>query len=269
MLYWRDKMFPFIKIGNYFIPMYGLCIVAGIAVAVVFWIFYAKKNDIVTEDGIILGFSGIGAGIIGAKLFYIVISFSTIDLISLFKEHGWMLIADSGFVYYGGLLLGIAVIFIVSHYSGIQINKCEAGLVPLVPLVHAFGRIGCFFAGCCYGKPTDSLIHIKYTAPLSDAPIGIPLVPIQLYEALFNLILFVFLLYYRKRNSSGTLLMYLCIYAIGRFIMEFLRADKIRGSILGLSTSQIISIAVFVAGITIVLISRVLRKKSDNRNITE
>jgi phosphatidylglycerol:prolipoprotein diacylglycerol transferase len=124
------------------------------------------------------------------------------------------------------------------------------GLVPSVPLAHAFGRLGCFFAGCCYGVP--SAFGLEFNAS-ELAPHGVKLLPVQLIEAGCNLLLFVLLLvlsrFCRRRGLlTGT---YLAAYAVMRFVLEFFRYDAERGVFWGLSTSQWISLLLLPAAVFI------------------
>ncbi|MDD6229959.1 MAG: prolipoprotein diacylglyceryl transferase, partial [Lactimicrobium massiliense] len=123
-------------------------------------------------------------------------------------------------------------------------------VMPTVALAQAFGRIGCFFAGCCYGVETHS--HFALTFPGGSlAPAGVPLVPTQLLSSFGDFVLFV-ILYQALKNSkteNRVAALYLILYSIGRFLIEFVRGDIIRGKIGILSTSQFIAIWVLLAGI--------------------
>lgn len=191
------------------------------------------------------GFVGL---IIGAKLFYLVPHLSDIwnyrEIIfsSLENTAQYFL---SGFVFYGGLIGLFAGVMIYGREFKIQVSQYMKILIPAVPLFHVFGRIGCYLAGCCYGIETES----SWLFIFIDAQ-GIPRIPIQLIEALINLILFFFLIYYlRKRKTSRySISIYFITYSIIRFVLEFFRDDMERGFFI-LSTSQWISIILLVIGI--------------------
>lgn len=138
-----------------------------------------------------------------------------------------------------------------------------AVIVPAIPLAHAIGRIGCFLAGCCYGRIVDTPISVCYHNPIGGAPVGVPVFPIQLVESACNILVFVILLIYtRKRLKAGSVLfLYAILYGIERFCLEYFRADEIRGIFLGLSTSQWISIAMIIFGI----VGFVLARRRENR----
>ena len=116
----------------------------------------------------------------------------------------------------------------------------------MLPLIHAFGRIGCFLAGCCYGIPYCGYFNVVFPKN-SFAPQGINLFPIQLCEAFFLILLSFFLLYLTLKNKSRHMvLIYLFCYSIIRFILEFLRYDSARGKVLFFSTSQWISLIILI-----------------------
>ena len=143
----------------------------------------------------------------------------------------------------------------------VKVADAFYAILPSVPLAQAFGRVGCFLAGCCYGCETDLPIGVIYTNPVGGVPTGVPLLPVQLIETVMNLILFALLMLYDKktRNKQHRMTMP-CLYGIGygviRFILEYFRYDSIRGFLLGLSTSQWISILIFALCVTGILIMK-------------
>ena len=127
-------------------------------------------------------------------------------------------------------------------------------VMPAVSFAQGFGRLGCFFAGCCYGRETDSWFSITFTH--SDfAPNGVKLLPTQLMSSAGDFLICGLLLLYagRKPKEGQVAAGYMVLYGIGRFIIEFFRNDY-RGSIGVLSTSQIISIGVVAAGVVFYLV---------------
>ena len=132
-------------------------------------------------------------------------------------------------------------------------------IAPVVPLFHVFGRIGCFLGGCCYGAESPVGFVYRYS-PIPDAN-GVVRFPIQLVEAFWNLLLFLVLSHLlRKNRFSGRLFCgYLLAYAPARFLLEFWRGDTLRGSWLGLSTSQWVSLLV-IAGALLVLFRQTARQ---------
>ena len=121
-------------------------------------------------------------------------------------------------------------------------------------IVHGFGRIGCFNAGCCYGLPTDHFLSVVFTDTACQAnPLNVPLHPTQLYEAAFIFSILIFLLIQKKykRFDGQQFLLYLILYAIGRSVLETLRGDLDRGFVIGdwVSNSQFISLLVILVAI--------------------
>ena len=136
-------------------------------------------------------------------------------------------------------------------------------MIPVVALAQGFGRIGCFFAGCCYGKETTGFGVVFPHGSL--APSGVKLIPTQLISSFGDFVLFFFLIrvYNDPEHRDETAAWYLILYSLGRFMVEFLRGDEIRGFIMGLSTSQFISIFMFIAGIILLAVRRKSRKQPE------
>lgn len=160
----------------------------------------------------------------------------------------------SGGVFYGGLLGAIIAGYILMRRSKLPWWKTADACAPGIALGNVFGRLGCFFAGCCWGKPTTLPWGVRFPPEgheITGVPTGVPLHPTQLYESFAMLLVFFFLLWLHKRKkfSGQVILAYAIIYATVRFLIEFVRDDP-RGNILGLttltglSTSQLIGIVV-------------------------
>lgn len=251
------NVLPIIEIQRVPISMYGLMIVIGAFLGVYIGIKRSNKYHIEREDVIFSScFAAIGL-IIGAKLLYIITAIPTIikhkDIVfssfSNFKE-----LLSGGFVFYGGLIGAVIGFYIYSKQYKINIIDLLDLMAPSIPLIHGFGRLGCFFAGCCYGIEYSGPFHIIFHKSLA-APNGIPLFPIQVLESGLNFIAFIILLIYgRKLRSSGKLIgAYIVYYSIARFFLEFLRGDVARGIFWGISTSQWISLPLLAIGILFIL----------------
>ena len=164
-------------------------------------------------------------------------------------------------VFYGGLVGAILMAYLYSRLAKIDFWLYADIFAPAIPLFHAFGRIGCFMAGCCYGIENDwgFVYHNEY---LDQSINGVTRLPIQLIEAGFNIIIMLVLVYCdTRRFKKGSLLgIYFILYPTVRFIDEFFRGDEIRGHLLFLSTSQWISIIIFITG-AIILSKRYIFEK--------
>lgn len=234
------------NLGAFKIYGYGTMIAIGICAAVLLVTYRAKKRGY-NEDKILdMSIVAIILGIIGGKLMYIITDFKNImEDPSILKDFG------AGFVIYGAILGGILGAYIYCKFKKWNVLKIMDLCVPSLPLAQGFGRIGCLFAGCCYGAETNSPFSIVFKEG-SLAPAGVHLHPTQIYSSIFDFALALGLLWYAKkeRKSGRVLSLYLIIYSIGRFMVEFLRNDP-RGNVGALSTSQFISIFILIIGVMI------------------
>ncbi len=253
-------MLPFITIFNRQIPMYGLLIMAGVSLGVSFAVFFPAKKHIARQDIFnAVCYAGVGV-FAGAKLLYIVLTLPELFFAQNAPALTWELVYRLfayGFVFYGGVLGGLFGIFLYACKYKLAFLPLTETLIPAVPLVHAVGRIGCFCAGCCYGVPMEPPWGVYFHAD-SVALHGVPLFPVQLYEAALNVVLFIGLFAYsRKERRPGQILgLYLLFYALIRFTLEYFRFDAARGFLLGISTSQWISLLLLPVGLCLLLAKR-------------
>ena len=238
-----------IEIGAVMIPWYGLFIVLGIAAGAVLGYFLIRANRMDYDDFIQTAcFVGLGA-MAGAKLLYLIVSWRSIDFSRITDPEYLNALMGGGFVFYGGLIGGLTGLYLCGKILHIPVTDYARAAIPVIPLVHAFGRIGCAFAGCCYGVPYDGPGAVAYTESIA-APTGVPLFPVQAVEAAGNLLITAVLCIYgeicrRKGRKAKSLQLYLVLYAVFRFALEFARYDDSeRGILMGLSTSQWISIVI-------------------------
>lgn len=235
-----------IRFGPLIIHTYGFLVAMGFLLGLGLAVRQAKKLGIPSNKIIDLGFYILLAAIIGSRLFFIFINASHYmkNPLDIFK------IWEGGLVFYGGVLLAVPTAIWYVKKNGLGIWKTADIFAPSIAIGHALGRLGCFAAGCCYGKPAEPLPwSVTFTDPESLARIGIPLHPTQLYESAGEFINFLILITLRRYSSfNGQLFMtYLLLYSVLRFIVEFFRGDVNRGFIIyNLSISQGISILVFL-----------------------
>jgi phosphatidylglycerol:prolipoprotein diacylglycerol transferase len=186
------------------------------------------------------------AGLLGAKLLLLVVEWPYYsrhpgELLSLFQ---------SGGVFYGGLLAALPVAWWYARRHSLPGWATADVLAPAVALGQAVGRLGCFAAGCCYGRPTSVPWAVTFRDPYAGRTVGTPLDvalhATQLYESMAALALFGFLLWLsrRRRFPGQVALAYIGLYAGARFVIEFFRGDAARGVVFGgaLSTSQFIAL---------------------------
>lgn len=180
-----------------------------------------------------------GAGmILGSKTLFIVTELPKV--FSMFSwKFLWETIVTSGFVFYGGLLGAFLGAWAASRILHLHLAFRELlnSVVPGFLLFHACGRIGCFFTGCCYG------VRSRYGFPLEGEP-GVTRFPVQLLESSCLFMIFIVLLIMKQKRSTKIVECYLVLYAVCRFVLEFLRGDSVRGIWFGLSTSQWISLGI-------------------------
>lgn len=169
-----------------------------------------------------------------------------------------------GGVFYGGLIGGLIAGLIYIKKAKMPADIASDCAAVSIPLFHGIARVGCFLGGCCYGVEWEH--GITFTHSLVEPANGVPRVPIQLFEAGFNILLFVALLILINKNVlKGKLLaIYLLTYAIGRFTLEFWRGDDYRGHLFGLSTSQIIAVLMFIGSGAFLIIKGVKKRGAVN-----
>lgn len=243
------------------IPSYGTMIVLGALIAnVICFLMVIKKDKKDPLDLIILEAYGLLGGFIGSKLLYIIVSFDDIEWNRITELEYFSRLISGGYVFYGGL---IGALFFVILFGKIHkldwwffLRKYTFG----IPLAHAFGRLGCFMAGCCYGIPYEGVFSVVFPSE-SFAPSGIGLFPVQLIESACLLILALILLIYSlKGGYKYSIPIYLISYGVIRFILEYLRYDAYRGEYFGLYTSQWISIFMVLIGVVIIIYTNYNKK---------
>lgn len=244
-------MFPkLISFNGFFIPTYGFLVLIGIIFSLLIGKKIAKKEGLDPNKIIDMAISIIIFSFIGSKIFLIFTDFSYLKSL---KNFIWLL--RSGGVFFGGLIAGVLTAFYYLKKYNLPLWKVSDIFGIGIPFAHFFGRIGCFSAGCCWGKPCSLPWGVVFKNEFSGEYMGVPLNvkihPTQLYEAFFLFFLFLFLFFYlyKKRKFYGQIfLSYIILYSFFRFFIEFLRDDP-RGYFLIFSTSQWISIFAFFTSI--------------------
>jgi phosphatidylglycerol:prolipoprotein diacylglycerol transferase len=239
------------NVGPLVMPTYGILLVLGMLAGL--WIVtrQARKAGLVPETITDMAVYAIIAGLIGAKVLLLIVewpfySHNPRELLSLFQ---------SGGVFYGGLLGAIPVAFWYARRHQLDGWRTADVLAPGVVVGQAVGRIGCFMAGCCYGKPTNVAWAVTFTDLYANrnvgTPLDTPLHPTQIYESAACFLILGILLWMapRKKFHGQVVLAYVFLYAVARYVIEFYRGDAIRGFVLGgrLSTSQGIAVLLVVA----------------------
>lgn len=260
-------MFPGIHIGSIFIGTYAICAVIGVFAAFPFAVRRYKK---LTGDGLPLIFvclSGALGVFIGMHLLFGITNVSSWNTLFTASDLGEFVKRFQGIfggsVFYGGLLGGIAAGGISIKAQKLPADTATDCLAPAIAMFHGFARIGCFMGGCCYGIEWEH--GVIFANAVVESANGVPRVPVQLFEAGFEFLLsaLLWILLLKVPKAQGKLLaLYLLIYPVGRFMLEFLRGDEYRGFIFGLSTSQFISILVFSGSLAYLIIKLYKSKNS-------
>lgn len=256
---------------------YGICMATGILLcfAFIMFVMYKRKfNEDASDKIIFVGIFGTGFGIFSAALFQ-----GLYDFIAN-PDGGFHL---NGMTFIGGLIGGVLsflgvwwlYIYVIAPRTKIKFlqNNMNAGLCDLLPFVpigiviaHAFGRLGCFFAGCCYGKPTEAWYGIACAHGFNDAlgmrMDGVKVVPTQLFECLFLVALGVVMaILYFKFKFNWNFSVYLCAYGVWRFFIEYVRADYRGEFVGGITPSQFWSILMVALGVGYYFAYKYLFKK--------
>lgn len=251
----------YINFFNIAIPSYSLMIILGLIISNIVALNVIKKHQLNLDNFILLETYCLSFGMLGAKLLYLFIIRNAIDWSQIFNWSYTKNLLQGGFVFYGGLIGGLAGIFIASFLHKIDVKMYITKLIFCVPLAHGFGRIGCYLSGCCYGMPYSGPFHVEYHN-IPYALCEIKLFPIQLVEAviLFLLaIVYFYLAYYNKKSPSLLPIIYFITYAVIRFILEFYRFDTQRGSFWTLSTSQWISLMILTSSLLIIVFKKTFK----------
>lgn len=252
-------MYPeLFRIGNFPITTYGIWLAVGMIVALYAASRLAARDGLSRDRIYDLGLWTLVGGLLGSKLLMFLVD-DNVDVFSLD-------FLRSGGVYYGGFLGGLATVAFLLYFYKLPFWKVADAFAPAVALGQAFGRQGCFAAGCCWGKPTDLPWGVHFTElghQYTGVPIanGVHLHPTQLYESFFMLLVFAGLVYLHKHKkfNGQVFIAYGAIYALFRFLIEFIRDDP-RGDLFGLttmtglSTSQIVSLIVAIGAVIFMIV---------------
>ncbi len=250
------------SIGRFTVHGYGLMIGLGFLAAVLTGGWLAKKRGLSDGDFVNIAMLVLVIGFLGGKLLHIIVEFRA------FLSDPISVIGSEGFAVYGGIITGIATIFVYCRVKKLDFLHYIDLFATAVPLNQALGRVGCLLAGCCYGRETDSAFSLVFPEGCC-APAGVKLIPTQPMMAVGNFIIFVIIFAYyfgtcpKANDGAGEgklkyipgipTSLYLILYSLGRFVIEYFR-DDFRGSVGPFSTSQFIAIFTFAAGLALCII---------------
>lgn len=236
------------EIAGLTVYTYGFMIAVGVVAAVAYMAIQGKKDVGLTFDQANSLFLIIFiSAFVGGKVFLV------FENPSYYSGNLSRLLTGSGFVFYGSFLFAVPSMLWYFRNQKLHIYKMLDVMAVVTCLVHMFGRVGCFMAGCCYGKPTTSSMGVTFTDTVCQAePLNTPLYPTQLWEAGYILVVMIVLLVIKKyyQKFYGQLfLLYLVLYAIGRSVLELFRGDVTRGFIIDgiLSNSQCVALLILIS----------------------
>jgi len=257
-------MFPVLfSIGPLTLHTYGIFVATGIVVGVLVTIRIGRSQGITPQNIVDISFIAIFSGIIGSRLLYILMNLSyyssnPLDMLKLWQ---------GGLVFSGGLLAGL--IMLIWHARRKDYNLLLLGDIwsPGVAIGQGIGRIGCFMAGCCYGKPTTVAWGVVFTDPRSLVPEpirNVPLHPTQLYSLLSGFVIFIILMILtaKKKFEGQVLLWFLILHSASRLLIERFRGDD-RGLIPGTdwSVTQFSTVFILIGAVIMLLIIKTRQEK--------
>lgn len=269
-------MLPSFHFLGFHVPSYTFMLVCGIVSFLLLFLWFFRnllKEDRVTFNRLLfVSCLSIGALGIFAFLFN-----------SLFHSIEEKRLVLGGITWLGGAVGAIFTFLLLTRLLVPKKRGYEPEtlslLMPGIALGHAFGRVGCFLGGCCYGKVSDSFLAVVYPEgssaaklyPNADGSGSLPVLPMPLFEAAFELLLFFALMLLPKRAKRYGLSLYAVGYGLFRFVAEFFRGDS-RGSVGGFVTpSQLLSLVLILFGIFVFLEMKGLlfRKMHQKRLVTQ
>jgi len=239
------------KLGPLTIHTYGALVASAFLAGIFLAMRQAKREGLDPEQILDLGMYILAAAIIGSRIFEVAVEYRyytahPLEIVMIWK---------GGLVFYGGFIGALFTgIWYLNRHS-LPLWKVGDILAPSIALGQSIGRLGCFSAGCCYGKPTDLPWGVTFTDPDSLAVLGVPVHPTQIYESAGAFCIFIGLYIFkdRKKFDGQVFWLYVLCYSVLRFVIEFWRGDVSRGFMnvggFNLSTSQTVGIFAFVTAV--------------------
>lgn len=250
-------MFPkLIDLGGWFLPSYGVLVAIAFLVAIWLTTRLAVRCGLNAEKVTNLAVYCAIAGMLGAKLFMFLFDWRTYLLhpSEIFTRET----LQAAGVFQGGLILAVLTAFVYMRRNGLPGLRTADVFAPGIAIGHGIGRLGCFAAGCCWGKECHLPWAVIFTRQdandLTGVPLRVPLHPTQIYEAIAEALIFAFLLRYisREHKEGSVIGWYMVLYSFVRFCVEFVRNHE-QDLVAGLSLTQWISLATLGIGLWLIL----------------
>jgi len=255
-------MCPYFHVFGLTVPAYGIMMLFGMAVALGIVFIRCVGFDFPRSEAILAALIGIAGGVTGSVLLRpiirlpeLIINWDKYTKIPLSEFLPWFF---GELVFYGGLIGGVVALILYCRGFKLSFLRLTDIIAPALPVGHAFGRVGCLFAGCCYGIEVSPLNPLAIIYPQRTdglealtAPAGTPLLALPLIEACGNIFIACIIMLFQRKNKTAGLgvAVYGILYSVFRFTLEFFRGDTLRGVYSGVSTSQIISMVIFAVSI--------------------
>jgi phosphatidylglycerol:prolipoprotein diacylglycerol transferase len=249
-------MFPVLfDFGPFTVHTYGFFVALGLLAGIFLAGMEARRLDLDADKIIDMCFYIVVAAIVGSRLLFVIQNPGTFTAQPLEAFKIW----KGGLVFYGGFAGALVVVLVYLRVYRLPLGKVADIAALSIPIGHFVGRIGCFFAGCCYGKTCDRMWAVTFRHPEALAPLHMPLHPTQLYESGANLMIFLVLFFsrHRKKYHGQMFLIYVVLYGVIRALIEIFRGDFRGTSVFGiLSVSQAIGISLAVIAAAMLIIFR-------------
>lgn len=256
-------MYPSITISNIKISCYSICALVGIIAFIVYFRLVVDKIEKIDRKSAnrlffccLIGFAAL---VIFAAIFD-----SLFHSIEASVEAGYLIIEIYGITWLGGVVGMIATMLfcihkLVPYYKGREVELFSL-IFPGIILGHAFGRIGCFLGGCCYGMQVDSFLSVVFPSgspaalqyPAADGN-SLPVLPTQLFESVFEFMLFLICIVFYRKAKYRYLSIYCLSYGVFRFVLEFFRGDDRGSTGFLLSPAQFLCLFTVAFGIMLIV----------------
>ena len=255
-------MFPdLFSIGPLTLHTYGLFVAMGFVAGVLVAVYVGRSHGLSAQQVMDMGFVMILSGLVGSRLVYVLINLDYYVERPLDMVKVW----EGGLVFSGGIAAVLAAVVWYGKRHGISLWTIGDTWAPAAALGQGIGRIGCFMAGCCYGRPTDLPWGAVFSHPHSLAPVDIPLHPTQIYSSIAGFVIFFILmiLHSRRKFQGQVFLWYLILHSVARLAVERFRGDD-RGVFLlggGVTVTQAITVLILTAAVTALVVLKDRNRK--------
>jgi len=254
----HPELFSF---GPITLHTYGLFVGIGFLAAILITMHLGRVYNIEPQQVLDMGFLMLISAVVGSRLLYVLMN------LSYYTRHplGILEIWHGGLVFSGGAVCAIGSLLWYARHHSLSILDLGDLWAPATAIGQGFGRIGCFMAGCCYGKPTHAPWAVVFTNPKSLAPLHVPIHPTEIYHSISGFLLFgILLLVHHKKSYKGQVLFwFLLLHSFSRLLIERFRGDD-RGMIFNtnMTVTQFMAVLILAGSFTALMILKTRKRKS-------